>query len=257
MKNVKILLTLSFLLFSGVFCANTEPFSPPSSGTKRSTASDREIMITTLKTKFLIIFFAFFLLILLLVAMVVGHFTWFDELREKLKEEHHEKLAEERRRAAQEAEFEGSGNPFAKWESEDAQNIQPAPECNPSWCIPPHHSVLCPNNKSIPALNEPLRMESNNSISSLMLATPVPIRSSPSANDFYESYPIHRPSTPAASPGSSMASFAVKNSRFAERDLESGHPVRSVSTSPSQTSKSSSSVTHPRETLDISKIDLL
>ena len=237
---------------------NLSPFSPLPSG------DPAQIALAVLQTRLLLIFFAFFMLIFLLVCLIIGHFTWFADLKEQLELEHKMRLAEEaaqRRESEVQVEDAQAGpveneNVFADWEDfGEVGQLPQETECDPELCIPPHHSILCPNNRTIPALNEPLRLESLNTISSLGLATPVPIAATLQRNASISA--IQRPITPSISPVALQSPQFSKNSRFVERDLESGRPVRSASVSPSQASSSSSPVTHPSGTLDISRLDLL
>jgi hypothetical protein len=190
----------------------------------------------------------------MLVCLVIGHFTWFDELREKLELEHKLKLAEEAEQARQALRAESCPppeDPFSEWEnSSDSKEDFVGTECDFDLCIAPHHSILCPNNCLIPSLNEPLRLESSDTISILGLATRTGSSSRNSA--LLTESAIERPLAPALS---STQAISAKNSRFVERDLESGRPVRSSSASPSNSS--SSSGTHTQSTLDISKLDMI
>lgn len=199
-------------------------------------------------------FFALFVLILVTVTLVVGHFTWLAELKEKLQEEHRARLAERKKKSEKvvpspTTSSRSVDDPFGSWENE--QEGEEEVVCSGQLCIPPHHSILCPLNQTVPQLDEALQLESRNSLSSLGLASPVPIR----ANAILRNNPvIERPMTPSISPPKLQSATASgnKNTVFPERDLESGRPTRSSSTSPSV-----SNVSLPRGFLDISKMDMI
>ncbi len=260
------LLLFLFLCSFTVSSSSTEPRSnspvtrsySPGPLSPRSVDSQQDAT-SILITRVFLLFFAFFMLVFLLVSLIIGHFTWFADLREKLEVEHKLRLAQESARLREEQRVEScpppSSNPFAEWAESSSPNSSVEfedAECDPELCVPPHHSILCPNNRMIPLLNEPLRMESLNSISILSLARPVPQTACSSRSSALPV--IERSMTPSQSPNPGLQNFA-KNSRFVERDLESGRPVRSSSASPF--SSTTGTATNPRSVLDISKLDMI
>ena len=143
----------------------TETTSKPSKTRKKSSSSNnkgKEAIAGTLDfhTKMLLVSVSIFMLVLVIVLLVIGHFTWFTDIRKKLEEEWEEELkAEEEKRVAKSILSEMI-NPF---EDEEMANIGfddrrisvDSAGCTRGRCVPPHHSILCPNNPNVPSLNEP------------------------------------------------------------------------------------------------------
>ena len=122
--------------------------------------------VSNFQTKMFLVFFSVFMLIFIMVLLVVGHFTWFADIKEKLAAEWEEERAKvEKERATQEIlvkkknTLDGNEiekgmpleNKFRCKEGFDSGN-----ECSRGLCVPPHHSILCPNNTAIPSLSEPI-----------------------------------------------------------------------------------------------------
>lgn len=260
MKTVfSFILLLVFGVVSGSKSpANIDRFSPSTLPDGTSPLPDGSVNPSSMfKTKVLLMFFALFVLILVTVTLVVGHFTWLAELKEKLREEHRAKLAEKKKKSQTGESSPATSScspedPFGNWEK--GQVDEEAAEevfCSGQLCIQPHHSILCPLNQSVPKLDEALQLESRSSISSLGLASPVPIRANSAMR---KNSIIDRPITPSISPpkGNTLAAVNSKKKVFPERDLESGRPTR-----PSSTSPSVSNISLPRGVLDISKMDMI
>ena len=145
----------------------TEKESKPSKARKKSSSSNskgREAIAGTLDfhTKMLLVSVSIFMLILVIVLLVIGHFTWFTDIRKKLEEEWEAELkAEEEKRVAKNILSEMI-NPFEDEEMamtsigfDDRRMSVDSAGCARGQCVPPHHSILCPNNLNVPSLNEP------------------------------------------------------------------------------------------------------
>lgn len=103
------------------------------------------------------------MLLFVIILLVIGHFTWFAEIRKKLEQEWEEELrAEEKKRVASSILSEMK-NPFEHdeeseigyYNSDYRRESVDSAGCTRGRCVPPHHSILCPNNPNVPNLNEP------------------------------------------------------------------------------------------------------
>lgn len=121
------------------------------------------------QTKMLLVCFSIFMLIFVLMLLIIGHFTWFADIRHKLEEEWEQELkAEEAKRAAK-AILAEMKNPFeaevdkgikeSEGEGDAYRNRRVSVDsagCTRGRCVPPHHSILCPNNPNVPSLTDPI-----------------------------------------------------------------------------------------------------
>lgn len=136
----------------------TKPKSSKSQKKTSSTNRSKEAIAGTLDfhTKMLLVTVSIFMLIFVIALLVIGHFTWFADIRKKLEEEWEEELkAEEEKRVAKNILSEMI-NPFEDEERGDERRMSvDSIGCTRGQCVPPHHSILCPNNPNVPSLNEP------------------------------------------------------------------------------------------------------
>jgi hypothetical protein len=107
-------------------------------------------------TKVFLIILSSFMVIFMMILLVIGHFTWFAQMRKNLEMEWEAELQAQmsaRRRLSILSEMQ---NPFeGRRDSIDSNGCT-----SRGLCIPPHHSILCPNNTSIPSLHEPFMSDS-------------------------------------------------------------------------------------------------
>lgn len=124
--------------------------------------------LSNFQTKMFLVLFSVFILIFIMVLLVVGHFTWFADIKEKLVTEWEEEKAKiEKDKAAKQILDEMKmKNPFdgneidkgmtAENKYRRKESFDSGGECSRGLCVPPHHSILCPNNTAIPSLSEPI-----------------------------------------------------------------------------------------------------
>ena len=142
--------------------SNPKPSKKSSSKNKNKEAINGTI---DFHTKMLLVTVSIFMLIFVIALLVIGHFTWFADIRKKLEEEWDEELkAEEEKRIAKNI-LNEMVNPFEDEElgGESVQERRISVDsvgCARGQCVPPHHSILCPNNPNIPSLNEPFSFNS-------------------------------------------------------------------------------------------------
>lgn len=132
----------------------------------------RNIDKTEMETKLILVSASIFTIIFVLVLLIIGHFTWFADIRKELEEEWQEELRKEEEKRIAKSILSEMVNPFTNLEDEvegegDEARYQAAAMirrressldsngCTRGLCFPPHHSILCPNNPNIPSLNEP------------------------------------------------------------------------------------------------------
>ena len=129
---------------------------------------------TEMETKLILVSASIFTIIFVLVLLIIGHFTWFADIRKELEEEWQEELRKEEEKRIAKSILSEMVNPFTNLEDEadevegDEATYQAAAMirrressldsngCTRGLCFPPHHSILCPNNPNIPSLNEPV-----------------------------------------------------------------------------------------------------
>ena len=125
------------------------------------------------QTKILLVSFSIFILVFVVILLIIGHFTWFADIRRKLEEEWAEELKLEREKLAAQMILAEMTNPFEDQQTaqttilEDQNSIDDdnvyfrkdsvdSSGCARGRCVPPHHSILCPNNPNIPSLTDPI-----------------------------------------------------------------------------------------------------
>ena len=238
------------------------------------------------QTKLAIVLVSIFTLIFVLVLLVIGHFTWFADIRKELQEEWLEELKKEEERRAAKTIINEMTNPFVNLEDDaihvDEEGMQRRCEnaaeirrresidsygCTRGLCVPPHHSILCPNNPSIPSLNEPFPLPSPSSFypsedpieyrhvsrrpsewmnleSCVKISEPIPLRNRMMSFSTIISSPTRRPMTPLT-PDPAICSI-ISNEGTGERDIEAGKFTESLDLKSSPVIK-----------FDLSKLDLI
>lgn len=118
------------------------------------------------QTKLLLVFVSFFTLIFVVILLIIGHFTWFADIRKELEEEWHDELVKEDERRVAKTILSEMTNPFENLEDDEdfgakcggveirRRDSIDSNGCTRGLCIPPHHSILCPINPNILQLNE-------------------------------------------------------------------------------------------------------
>ena len=135
------------------------------------------------QTKLMLVLVSIFTLIFVMVLLIIGHFTWFADIRKELEEEWQDEIRKEEERRIAKSILSEMTNPFTNLEDDEDEDGREAFKgedkgnegmyfgdnfeirrrdsidsvgCTRGLCFPPHHSILCPNNTNIPSLNEPL-----------------------------------------------------------------------------------------------------
>ena len=272
-RNAVLMIFLMMTVFGmGAVESTNNPVRTEAKNKKKVIASSSKI---DFHTKLLLVTLSIFMLIFVVVLLVIGHFTWFADIRKKLEEEWEEELkAEEEKRVAKKILSEMI-NPFEDEETgsvgltvdgeEDEFGMRrdsvDSAGCTRGQCVPPHHSILCRNNPNIPSLNEPFSFNKDyfsptdpidyrnrpstewmNLESSVKVSEPIPMRERKESsrmmfvgNNFSTGLLVPKPPMTPATPGPDAS------------DLEMGSsPI--MSSSPA-------SPEHPK--FDLSKIDML
>lgn len=157
-----IYIFLWFILCGDVSALDLE--TKPNSNTKQSgkNVKNRKVTpagVSNFHTKMILVFFSVFILIFVMVLLVVGHFTWFADIKQKLATE----WEVEKNQATKKIEIlDELKNPFVdepaivENKNRRKESFDSGVECRRGLCVPPHHSILCPNNTAIPSLSEPI-----------------------------------------------------------------------------------------------------
>lgn len=175
--SILLLLMLSFAMIFGVAEASVDTGGGVSGGggdgskskvpkkrVPRSRASHTRPAPGALdfQTKMVLVSFSIFMLIFVVVLLVIGHFTWFADIRHKLEQEWEEELKREEENQIASSILNEMTNPFAiDLDNSGGTTVRRKSSidsngCTRGLCVPPHHSILCPNNPNVPSLSDPL-----------------------------------------------------------------------------------------------------
>lgn len=182
------------MIFLSMFCneasaiasSNTNPLSDPNNSNtpnttnKKSSSSSSPSGSLDFNTKMLLVIFSIFILLFVIILLIIGHFTWFAEIRKKLEQEWEEELQEMESKRIAKTILSEMKNPFSgnnqdlDHENNDLNDYSleyntgmrrdslDSAGCTLGRCVPPHHSILCPNNPNVPNLHDPFPiLESN------------------------------------------------------------------------------------------------
>lgn len=174
LKRKRNVILIIFLMFTVLGMGAVEGGQAPDDqkkpkSSKKSSNKNKDAIVGTIDfhTKMLLVTVSIFTLIFVIALLVIGHFTWFADIRKKLEEEWEEELkAEEEKRVAKNILSE-MVNPFDDEEAGSVSGFDyrrmsvDSVGCARGQCVPPHHSILCPNNPNVPSLNEPFSFNSS------------------------------------------------------------------------------------------------
>lgn len=259
-KRSVFILTMMLAIFAGYSEGASSPTTPSSDPPNKPGGS------LDFKTKMLLVICSIFMLLFVIFLLIIGHFTWFADIRKKLEQEWEEELeAEERKRVAndilnemrnsfevEEAQPSGANDDGFDHRRESVDSAG----CTRGRCVPPHHSILCPNNPNIPNLNEPFSFSLSKNSNNLYEDDPVEYRSTRSSTEWMNLDSSVKVSEPVPMRARSDSRMQFKShSNFSTGCLVPKHPLTPITPDPNDIERGT--VIHsPEIKFDISKLDM-